>query len=663
MRHQVPSLNVTVDGKFFFSRYPTLDTFDLKQLNYDEFRKNYDLLSHKFDKLINEGCKSCFLRGSCDGTMISQFQYHTKLNKGWECSCESAKEIIQQVKDYSTREGNTGQQTSVFHQAENNPSGMNSAWVNKKQGYKLYQVNITYRCNKDCSYCYAKDLKEDYNKDMSMDDFVTLLEWFKKNNITGFNMLGGEPTLHPLVGDMLSRAKQENFKVIVFTNGLFPESFLKHVNDVDSFLINYNHPDTYTKEEYELLHKNLDCIKKANKPIRLAFNITNKIKSCDYVIDAAKKYDVKSVNLDFIIPNSLMSNEHIPINSFSEYKKMLSSFLKKFKENNIRVRVTRPLPKCVFKDEINENKDVLYSGCSVGYGVISINPDLSIFPCLSIFFKGPRITSFNTFKEAMSFYQEAITEVKWKRHLYPACKSCVYFIRKKCQGSCLCYKCLPFNRVNKKHYSIYSQYETSKLKPFIQSADKAISRLNKIFGDPGQRIKIYVFKNKQDMFYYSGSYHYPSWVAGFASKNTYYQYDIKIRGRIIHELCHVYINQKKSGEIPLWLEEGFCEYLTYKDEQDERLREILKQKEIIPFDKLFIRDRLSLLKHDSDPLDKNIAYIQSRSLVSHLINKFGTEVIMKLLKGDYKDFRQHFLELTSSKFEDEEKAWLRRTTD
>jgi len=529
---------------------------------------------------------------------------------------------------------------------------------NNIKSFKLYQVNITYRCNKNCSYCYAKDLNEDYGEDMSLEDFKALLEWFEKNNIKGFNVVGGEPTLHPLLGDMLLLANKKNFSITVFTNGLFSEIFLKHIDYVNSFLINYNHKDMYTSQEYELLHKNLDFLKKKNKSITLAFNITDTTDSCKYVIEAAKRYNAQRVNVDIVTPNSLKNNEYVLPSSFEKNKEKLSRFLKEFKENDVRVKTTRPLPFCTFKDEIKKNKGILSSSCSIGYGIISINPDLSIFPCLSIFFKGPKITSFNNFQEIVSFYRKAITDVKWNRYLYPECESCIYFIRKKCQGSCLCHKLTQFDILNKPDYRLLSQYSLADVNAFISKVDKATSFLNKIFGKPKQRFKIYLFNNKKDMLYYSGMYYYPNWVTGFASKNAYYQFRDKINERIIHELGHIYINRNRKGEIPLWLEEGFCEYLAYKDKNNSKLKTIMKEKELIPFDKLFDRDKLCLLKYDSDPLDKNIAYIQSHNMVSYLISRFGKTIVMKLLTGDYKNFRKYFDELTKQKFEDAEKEWL-----
>lgn len=97
---KTPKIKVTVDGKFFFSIDPRMEhLLDLKYLNYDDFTNTFKIVQNKFYALVSENCKYCFLRKSCNGLMLYQFMYHTRLDKGWKRSCESAKEIIKLIKN------------------------------------------------------------------------------------------------------------------------------------------------------------------------------------------------------------------------------------------------------------------------------------------------------------------------------------------------------------------------------------------------------------------------------------------------------------------------------------------------------------------------------------------------------------------------------------
>lgn len=100
-----PTINITLDGKFFFNRCPTMEPLDLKHLNYDDFTDAYMRVTHQFEEIIRDNCGYCFLRKACNGSMISQFQYHTRLNEGWKNVCISTREIIKLIKNQQNGEG------------------------------------------------------------------------------------------------------------------------------------------------------------------------------------------------------------------------------------------------------------------------------------------------------------------------------------------------------------------------------------------------------------------------------------------------------------------------------------------------------------------------------------------------------------------------------
>jgi len=95
-----PTINVSLDGAFFFNRCPTMKPLDLKYLNYNDFTKAYKKIESEFEELVMNNCWYCFLRKICKGSMISQFQYHTKLNAGWKNVCMSTREIIKMIKSH-----------------------------------------------------------------------------------------------------------------------------------------------------------------------------------------------------------------------------------------------------------------------------------------------------------------------------------------------------------------------------------------------------------------------------------------------------------------------------------------------------------------------------------------------------------------------------------
>ncbi len=72
------------------------------------------------------------------------------------------------------------------------------------------------------------------------------------------------------------------------------------------------------------------------------------------------------------------------------------------------------------------------------------------------------------------------------------------------------------------------------------------------------------------------------------------------------------------SKFPLWLQEALAEFLG-KSDNIETFYQILKQKKVVPLDKL----NDGFFKHDSDPTDRNICYKECRWFLEYAIKKLG----------------------------------------
>lgn len=78
------------------------------------------------------------------------------------------------------------------------------------------QLFITDRCNLRCEGCF-------YNKrlgkiDMSFEEYVANVDRYR-SHINKVTLLGGEPTIHPGLEDMLKFNRDEGLKTTIYTNG------------------------------------------------------------------------------------------------------------------------------------------------------------------------------------------------------------------------------------------------------------------------------------------------------------------------------------------------------------------------------------------------------------------------------------------------------------
>lgn len=305
-----------------------------------------------------------------------------------------------------------------------------------------YHIAITYKCNLECCYCYARNLKF---KDMIIKDFNKVLDWFEKQNIKKISLIGGEPTIHPKFEEIINIIKKRNFKTVLFTNGLFNSKIADKISSkvISSIFLNYNSPTFYTKGQRELLEKNISFLMEKNKNIVFSFNIESNKTSYQYVIDSCKKYNINKIRFSIAVPNIKRSNEFFDLTSLKSTIPHLLEFVKTAVKKNIKTILARPLPLCLFeKNEIEFLKkyNTLMSTCELTKAVFVINPDLSIYPCTTLHMKGPNLLTFKEKGEIVKYYENVIKKLKWNCYIFSKCKKCIYRLRKKCSGVCLSYK-------------------------------------------------------------------------------------------------------------------------------------------------------------------------------------------------------------------------------
>lgn len=89
----------------------------------------------------------------------------------------------------------------------------------------IYPANIliTNYCNQSCPFCFAsREMKsKTLDREMSMNDYRKALQKIKRSKqYKVIKLLGGEPTLHAHLFEMLDMAVEDGLMVQIFTNGI-----------------------------------------------------------------------------------------------------------------------------------------------------------------------------------------------------------------------------------------------------------------------------------------------------------------------------------------------------------------------------------------------------------------------------------------------------------
>src|SRR3989338_8389496 len=110
----------------------------------------------------------------------------------------------------------------------------------------------TMKCNARCSYCYELPylLKpKDKEQTFSSQELEKVIEQFAQQKVFRLYLTGGEPTLSPLLPDIVRLAQEREIKTVVNTNGLHMSEELYAVLRDNQSRLSFS-LDSYLKDEH-----------------------------------------------------------------------------------------------------------------------------------------------------------------------------------------------------------------------------------------------------------------------------------------------------------------------------------------------------------------------------------------------------------------------------
>jgi MoaA/NifB/PqqE/SkfB family radical SAM enzyme len=302
----------------------------------------------------------------------------------------------------------------------------------------MINIFVTYRCNLACSYCFAKELLSEYPKDLEREAFDSLLEWMQDASTPAAAFIGGEPTLHPDLPDMIERTAQAGVSTVLFTNGIFPSKLVDRLAPVVSnFVINYNDPSMYTPAQSERLHDNLARLHALGARITFSKNFSHQYSEYEYILEGCERYGVKSIRYDISRPSVSAANDHFTDSDTQTVMSHIVGFVKSCEELGVRTGLDCSVRLCDLKVEDRsylERVSIKFTG--VCHPSIDIHPDLSASYCLPMRDVAVSdVTTFASHDALMWHFAEKVRPFRQK-NVSQDCFDCKDFMR-RCQGGCM----------------------------------------------------------------------------------------------------------------------------------------------------------------------------------------------------------------------------------
>ncbi len=288
------------------------------------------------------------------------------------------------------------------------------------------------------------------NKEIGLKEAKSIIKKISQNKIDTLKLMGGEPTLHSQLNDILTYSTKKFSSILIFTNGLFSpktEDLLQKFYPKLSLVVNITTPAFIDKKStHRLIAK---TINKAAAQTEVTLSITidpyTNFKQYLQKIDFKAMDKIKTIRIGLANPIAEEKNWY----SFSDFNQIgnkltyLVNRLKKLVNNKTKIVLNCGFTRCMFNDSqvqnINYHKVILPGyGCYGKPSSMDIAVDNTAFHCFSLYNKS-RISLYH--KNIRLVYKKIIKQRfdLWNKLMLKKCQGCPFYGHSidKCPGPCL----------------------------------------------------------------------------------------------------------------------------------------------------------------------------------------------------------------------------------
>ncbi|MGQ9781762.1 MAG: GTP 3',8-cyclase MoaA [Nitrososphaeria archaeon] len=247
------------------------------------------------------------------------------------------------------------------------------------------RISVTSKCNLKCFYCHSEGIKIKDNKELSIEDMVTIAKLTASYGVKTIKLTGGEPLLRKDILEVVKSiySLKDFVEISMVTNGLFLKQYALELKMAGLKRVNVSLP-TLNEEKFKRvtggeLNPVLDGIREAVKaglnPVKINMVLLKGINEEE--IDSMIAYSVASGTLLQIIElepvrisSKLYAKYHKPIDALEKKLAKLSKAVyfrddmhkrKIFELDSTRVEVVHPIENTEFCSHCNRLR-VTYDG-------------------------------------------------------------------------------------------------------------------------------------------------------------------------------------------------------------------------------------------------------------------------------------------------------------
>jgi MoaA/NifB/PqqE/SkfB family radical SAM enzyme len=277
---------------------------------------------------------------------------------------------------------------------------------------------LTTTCPNECPWCFARPKMDSYGNcgipEMGWDDFLKVVDFYERSGVRHMALLGGEPTRHSRILDILAHLGSRSFSIQVGTNGIVPPSIVDAVSErrfshLYFFLNSTSYfdydPDKRNRVDYFLAH--------AGYPVKLSYTITERDvarPSVNPVLDRMALITRRSLlpHLQFQVAVPCSGNaSFVPLEKYEALVDLLARWSMVLRKNRFSCALDcHSMPACILPAK--ENRPFPYRSACDSF-MIDIGPALEVWPCFPLSEEIFRLEEFGTFSDIQRRFRGLIS--------------------------------------------------------------------------------------------------------------------------------------------------------------------------------------------------------------------------------------------------------------
>ncbi len=264
---------------------------------------------------------------------------------------------------------------------------------------------LTTHCPNACEWCFARPKMDEYRargiREMSWDDFVSVVDFYERSGIRHMILLGGEPGLHSRFMDILHLLSGKKFSILVGTTGTLPEFLVDSIVEAGFQELNFALNSTTYFEYGKDQRKQVDhFLFRLGRRVSLSYTITERDlvrTGIEPILDRIAmmiKFNLsRHLQLQIAVPGE-RNRLFIPFDRYRDLAELVRGWFAVLRKNHIYCKLDcHCMPSCAIPEDLRET-DLFTAKCE--HFMIDIGPGGDIWPCFPLSQQSFKLKQFGT---------------------------------------------------------------------------------------------------------------------------------------------------------------------------------------------------------------------------------------------------------------------------